>query len=120
MEDIEPQLVENVWFPGQLPDLTSESLDRPCAHICPWWFLIAVAEKVLSSKPAFRVLDIFRNQCIPFFNCVTNTKFTQKTTALCYAELSRFVLPPLFSITSCGTYCRSCGTYHGSCGRLVF
>jgi len=86
----EAQVVDGVWEPGSLSDLSSTSLDRPAAHLCPWWFLIAAAEKILHTQEAFKAQDIFRNQRIPLFNKVTDRQFTFKTTCLCYIELARY------------------------------
>lgn len=105
MTDREATIQDNIWIPGHLEDLTTESLDVTCGHLCPWWFIIEAANKILKTKTSFTVDHIFRNQRIPLFQRVTNTQFTAQTTRLALQELTRFVL-----ISFCFSSCTPAGT----------
>ena len=83
-------IVDGHWIPGSLKSLDQAELDTPAVHICPWWFLINAAAKVLQSgATTFKAGDILRNNRIPLYATVTSAEFTMKTITLCFKELAK-------------------------------
>lgn len=87
----DPELVDNVWVPGELADLTAGSLKKVVGAQCPWAFLVLAAAKAFKNKPQFGPAEVMRNNYIPLYDKVTSKHFTLKSALLAYNKLSLFV-----------------------------
>ena len=88
---LEPEIVESVWIPGDILDLTAGSLRSIAAAQCPWAFLIIGAVKALKKNQFFGPAEVMRRNLLPMFDRVTSKQFTLKTALLAYKKLSLFV-----------------------------
>ena len=85
----EPSLVEGIWVPGDIVDLTAGSLRSIAAAQCPWAFLIIGASKVLKDSPMFSPAEVMRRNLVPLWAKSTSKEFTVKTALLAYKKLAK-------------------------------